>query len=203
MAQKMSITQALAELKLLRSRIESSYKGTQFVTLKTKRNDIDTESFSNKAKSSVQSFISLIRRYSLIKSAIAVSNATVRVNIAGVEYTVAEAVERKRIVEFEKTFLQTLKAQLNQVKTAHDQEQRNVQERLDSLLMRELGKDSKTNVEVVNSFTESFMRNNRVEIVDPLKLNDYIKQYEADIDTFSTNVDWILSESNGVNYIQV
>ena len=199
----MSITQALAELKLLRSRIESSYKGTQFVTLKTKRNDIDTESFSNKAKSSVQSFISLIRRYSLIKSAIAVSNATVRVNIAGVEYTVAEAVERKRIVEFEKTFLQTLKAQLNQVKTAHDQEQRNVQERLDSLLMRELGKDSKTNVEVVNSFTESFMRNNRVEIVDPLKLNDYIKQYEADIDTFSTNVDWILSESNGVNYIQV
>ena len=201
--QRMSITQALAELKLLRSRIESSYRGVQFVTLKTKRNDIDADNFSKRAKSAAQSFNDLMSRYSKIKSAIVVSNATVNVKVAGSEYTVAEAVERKRTVEFEKQFLQTLKAQLTQVKNTYDIEQRSLQERLDKLLMQELGKESKTNIDVVNSFTESFMRNNKVEMIDPLKLGDYIKERESEIESFLTNVDWVLSESNGVNYINV
>lgn len=201
--QRMSVTQALAELKLLRSRIESSYEGTKFITLKTKRNDVDVDAFERRAKASAQSFEDLLSRYTRIKSAIVVSNATTRVKVAGVEYTVAEAVERKRTLQFEKDYLNTLKAQLRDATNAYDVEQKALQERLDRLLLQELGKEAKTNVDVVYQFTTSFLKNHKAELVDPLKLSDYIRAREKTIEEFQTNVDWTLSESNGVAFIEV
>lgn len=199
----MSVTQALAELKLLRSRIESAYEGTKFITLKTKRNDVDTEAFSRNAKSAAQSFEDLVSRYSKIKSAIVRSNATTTVRIAETTYTVAEAVERKRTVEFEKSYLRTLKTQMNVAKTMYETEQTALQERLDRLLLQELGKEAKTNVDVVNSFTESFLKNHRAELVDPLKLSEYIAAREKTIQDFETTVDWTLSESNGTTFLEI
>lgn len=203
MAQRMSVTQALAELKLLRSRISSAYQGTEFIALKTKRRDIDVEAFSRRAKAAAQSFEDLVSRYSKLKSAIVRANATTTVKIADKEYTVAEAVERKRTVEFEKDYLRTLKSQMNSAKTACESEQNALQERLDRLLLQELGKEAKTNVETVNSFTESFLKNHRAELVDPLKLSDYIAAREKAIQDFETTVDWTLSESNGTTFLEI
>lgn len=203
MTQRMSITQALAELKLLRSRIDSSHDGIQFVALKTKRNEIDTEAFSKRARSAVQSFNDLMARHNRIKSRIVQSNATTRVKIAGTEYTVAEAVEYKRMISYKTDMLSKLKSQYTQAKAQYDAEQKALQERLDRLLLQELGKESRTNVEVVNNFSDTFMKNNRPELIDPLKLADYVREQEKEIEEFRTNVDWVLSESNGTTFIEV
>lgn len=195
--QQMSITQALAELKLLRKRLDSCTSNAKFVTLKTKTRPVDVDEFSRNARANYQSFKDLLNRYNRIKAAIVASNATARVNIAGREYVIAEAVERKRSLEMEKELLRVMKNQWEDTTEAAEVHQQAQQERLDKLLLQELGKDSKTSVDVVQSLTESFMRNNKAEVIDPLGLEARISEMTRELEDFETNVDWVLSESNG------
>jgi hypothetical protein len=70
-------------------------------------------------------------------------------------------------------------------------------------LQSELGKDVKTNPETITSLTNSFRENNKVELVDPLDLGAKVSSLEEELDAFETNVDWVLSESNGKTVIEV
>lgn len=192
----MSVTQALAELKLLRKRLDKQRDAT-FVTVKTKTRDVDVEEFSRHARSAYQSFQDLLLRYNKVKSAIVVSNATASVNVAGKDYSIAEAVERKRSIDLEKALLKQMQTQWKEVTNEIMVHQRVQQERLDKMILQEVGKDSKTSVEVINALTDMFLRNNKAELIDPLGLEKRITEFSKDIEEFETNIDWVLSESNG------
>jgi hypothetical protein len=60
-----------------------------------------------------------------------------------------------------------------------------------------LAKDAKTNVEVIQQLTATFLAQNKATIVDPLNLADLIRTMTESIENFETKVDYILSESNG------
>jgi ribosomal protein S13 len=167
-SQQMSITQALAELKLLRKRIDHVLDDARFITLKTKTRQLDVEGFNKTARASYQSFQDLLNRYNRIKAAIVVSNATALVAVAGKTYTVAEAVERKRSIETEKRCLYLMREQFTEVKDQYEAHQKAQQDRLDRLVMQEIGKDNKTSIEVVTQLSATFMESNKAEIVDPL-----------------------------------
>jgi hypothetical protein len=201
-AQQMSISQALVELKLLKSRI-SKCKNVDCITVKTKTKTVDVADFTKSAKANLQSYKDLLNRYNVIRSKVVVSNATTRVSVAGFEYTVAEAVERKRSIEMEKDMFCVLRSQFKHATAELESHQKAQQERLDKLLLQELGKDSKTNVDVVDALTETFLKNNKAELIDPLGLQEVIANMEKSIQDFESNVDWVLSESNGRTQIMV
>jgi hypothetical protein len=192
-----SVTQALAEIKLLRDRIDSALSDSEFMMVKTKKSLVDADKFGTQARASYQSFNDLVARYNKLKSAIVISNATTRVTIAGKEYTVAEAVERKRSIKFEEKLLQKMKEQYYQTNKEYNAHLEAQQARVDRLLSQELGKDSKTSVEVVKALSETFLAENKAELLDPLKLGDKIKLLTEEIRSFETTVDYTLSESNG------
>jgi hypothetical protein len=198
-----SVTQALAEIKLTRSRMENALDQTFFIKLKKKRDMMDVARFSKEAVSSFQSYTDLVKRYNTLKSAVVQSNAVTTVSIAGNVYTVADAVERKRTVEFDKQLLTVLQTQYDKVKTEYDQHMITEQARVERLVTTELSKDNKTNVDVVNQLTETFLAQNRAEILDPLGLADQIRDLKRSIEEFETQVDWVLSESNGKTLIQI
>jgi hypothetical protein len=164
---------------------------------------VDVADFTKNAKASLQSYKDLLNRYNVIRSKVVVSNATTRVSVAGVEYTVAEAVERKRSIEMEKSMLGVLRSQFKTATADIESHQKAQQERLDKLLLQELGKDSKTNVDVVDALTETFLKNNKAELIDPLGLQEVVTNMEKSIQDFESNVDWVLSESNGRTQITV
>lgn len=201
--QQMSITQALAELKLLRKRVEKTLVGAKFVTYKTKSKQVDVEEFTRSAKGSYQSFRDLMNRINSLKSAIVMSNASSTVVIGGKTYSIAEAVERKRSIEQECNLIECMKRQWVDITAEVERHQEQQQARLDKMLLQELGKDSKTSVDVVNSLTEAFLKNNKADLIDPLNLEQTIKTISDELDAFRTNVDWVLSESNGRTIIQV
>lgn len=198
-----SVTQALAEIKLLRNRIEAVLEDASFTCLKTKKTLLDADRFAVQARASYQSFTDLVARYNKLKSAIVISNATTRVTVAGKEYTVAEAVERKRSIKFEESLLRKLKQQYLDVQQKYKDHTATEQMRVDRLLSNELGKDSKTSVDVVKALTETFLAENKAEILDPLKLSSRIQELTEEIENFETTVDWVLSESNGRTLITV
>ena len=192
-----SISQALAELKLLRKRIQTATSNSVFTVLKKKRDLLDVPRFTADAQASYQSYKDLLNRYNSIKAAIVLSNASTRVSIAGTEYTVADAVERKKTIEMEKNMLHQMQMQFDKVKNDYDSHTSSENARVERLIQTELGKDSKTNVEVITQLSETFLAQNRAEIVDPLNLAKEIAVLNKTIEDFETKVDWVLSESNG------
>jgi hypothetical protein len=193
----MSITQALARLKLMRKRIDNTIDEAEFIKMRTKKSSFDIEEFSRHAKGSYQSFNDLVKMYNKMKAAIVVSNATTTVNIGGKVYTVAEAVERKRSIEFEKRLLDMMKMQYNEVKRSYEAHQASELARVERLLSVELGKDAKTNPDTIKVLSDSFLAENKATIVDPLHLETLIKSTTEEIEMFETTVDYTLSESNG------
>ena len=199
----MSITQALAELKLLRKRLDSGLYSVQWTQVSTKTSPVNVDKFTTAAKASLQSYTDLYKRFVGLKTAIVRANATTQVKVGSWEGSIADAIEYKRSIEFKKSLLDSMKEQLTQVRVQYDQEQSRLNDRLERLLTSELGKDVRTNPETITALTNTFRENNRVELVDPLDLATQIKQLEDEIDSFETNIDWVLSEANGRTMISL
>jgi hypothetical protein len=195
MTTTVSVTQALAEIKLLRKRIEGDTLAS-FITVRTKKKSV-RDTFAREASSSLQSHRDLLSRYNLFKSAVVLANATTQVQIGGKTYTVADAVERKRSISFEKALLKEMELQYNNVQKelkAHQEEQ---QERLDALLQKAVTGDRvASSPEAVDSLTKLFLKENAAELVDPLDLATKIKELRRTIEEFESEVDFRLSEAN-------
>ena len=214
MAVQMSITQGLAELKLLDKRIVKLV-GTSdgryttegpcfaFVDLMTKTKPIDIERFKKEALANYQSFNDLLKRRDTIKRAIILANASTQVKIGAWTGTVAEAIEQKSSIKYRATLLASMKRQVEEVMSRLQTETSELQGRLDRLLSSEMGKDVKTNPETVDALSRSFTENNKIAMVDPLDSSKLIAHLEEEVDGFATNVDWVLSEINGKTIITV
>jgi len=203
MPQTMSITQALAELKLLDKRIQKATDSVQWADVKTKSHPVDVEKFSRTAHAEYQSFLDLVKRRDTLKRAVVSSNANTHVKVGTWEGSVAEAIEYKTSIFYKKRLLDIMRAQLLTAKAQFKVQQENVDERLEKLLHSELGKDVKTSPETITALTNSFRDNNKVELVDPLDLSQKTNELEEEIESFETNVDWVLSEVNGKTTIQI
>lgn len=198
-----SISQALAELKLLRKRIQNVTNSSEFTVLKKKRDLLDAQRFTADARASYQSYKDLLARYNAIKAAIVLSNAGTSVSIANVTYTVADAVERKKTIELEKDMLKNMQGQYERVKREYETHVAGENARVERLIQTELGKDAKTNVDVITQLSDTFLAQNKAEILDPLSLGQEIATLNKSIEDFETKVDWVLSESNGKTTISV
>ena len=203
MAPTMSITQALAELKLLDKRINKALGNVTWADVKTKSHPVDTEKFAKTVRAEYQSFTDLVKRRDTIKRAVVTANATTRVKVGSWEGTVAEAIEYKTSIFYKKSLLDAMREQLLTAQGRFKTQQESVDDRLEKLLHSELGKDVKTSPETITALTNSFRENNKVEIVDPLGLSERTKELEEEIEEFETNVDWVLSETNGKTLIEV
>jgi len=200
---QISVSQALAELKLLRKRIQTATNKSTLIVLKKKRDLLDVGRFSMEAQASYQSYKDLLARYNAIKAAIVQSNASTTVSIAGTQYTVADAVERKKTIALEKDMLSRMQHQFEMVNQEYTNHTNAENVRVERLIQTELGKDAKTNVEVITQLSETFLAQNKAEIVDPLNLAKEIAALNKSIEDFETKVDWVLSESNGRTTINV
>jgi hypothetical protein len=198
-----SVTQALAELKLLDKRIQKALDYVTWADVKTKSHPVDTDKFSKNVHAEYQSFLALVQRRDAMKRAVVTSNATTRVKVGAWEGTVAEAIEYKTSIHYKKRLLDKMRDQLFTAKSQFTTQQEAVDSRLEKLLHSELGKDVKTSPETITALTNSFRENNKVELVDPLDLSSRARELEEEIESFETNVDWVLSETNGKTMITV
>jgi len=209
----MSITQGLSELKLLDKRINKlvgaeRYNEVQtpcfsFIDVSTKTKPIDADRLKKEAMANYQSLNDLLKRRDTIKRAIILANSTTQVKIGNWTGTVAEAIEQKSSIKYKQTLLFCMKKRMEDVNTRLTEEKAELEQRLDRLLSSEMGKDVKTNPETVSALTKSFNESNKVVLVDPLDAAKLISQMEDEVENFATNVDWVLSETNGKTIITV
>jgi hypothetical protein len=200
----MSVTQALPELKLLDRRIEKVTETIQsWCKVAHNGAPVDKDKHKKETEANLQSFTDLLKRRDAIKRAVILSNAKTPVKVGTFEGTVAEAIEYKYSIRVKRDLLSNMKECLQAKRAEYEQQKSNVDSRLERLLQSELGKDVKTNPETITALTNSFRENNKVELVDPLDLAAKIATLEEELDSFETNVDWVLSQSNATTFIEV
>ena len=204
--QTMSIHRALAELKAYDDRIQRAME-MDFVIANKKSNDKikgkTVDEYKQKVKGGFASYFALTENQRRIKAAVVRSNAATRVKIAGVEYTVAEAIERKAKIRHDETFLLVLKQQFKAQNDKVDRENEALREKLESYLQSILGEKDKRVAEDIATHTKAFDERNKYELIDPCDIAKQIETLEQTVTSFKTEVDYVLSESNATTFIDV
>lgn len=207
---KISITEALNELKLYDSKITKAIINATFCGAAKKSSDkvgvVKKDEFGERAKASYQSVTDLIANRNALKSAIVKSNAVTEVTIADKTMTVAEAIEHKNSIEYDETLLSEMKRQYTNATTTVDKENKKVDAQIDKLLETFTGRDSdkKLDKEAMSAISDPYREKNEFEFVDGIgNMYEKIQKLEADIDAFKSNVDTALCVSNSLTMIEL
>lgn len=205
---KLTLHRALTELKTIDDRIEKAIDSIE--PIGSKQNDklvngfYKQEDFEEKAKSTYQSIIDLIERKNKLKCAIVDANAVTKVKVAGKEMTIADAINFKLLIDYEKDLLEQLKVQNQEVKSGIEKKNAQVEQNALQLAQSALQKD---NVKISDNdaiaITEPYIKKNSYELVDPLKIETKIQELEEEITNFESDVDSTLSEVNAVTVIEI
>lgn len=207
MAELISITRALSELKVLDARITKlSSRPVVFRKVAGKvanQQGVTVEDLEKNVRADFQALNDLINCRTKIKSAIVSSNAATKVTIGSKTMSVAEAIELKTSIATKEFLLHNLRSQYANVNSQIETQNAEASRRLDQMLEANLGKDRKVDEADYNAIAVPFMKKNEASMVDPLDVNSVIKQLEVEIDEFKMNVDFALSEVNAMTKIEV
>lgn len=211
--EKMTIHNALAELKTLDARIEKAIRETPYVLAAKhsaeKINGMSIADFKAQIKSCYQKATDLIARRDAMKRAVVLSNANTKITIGGNEYTVAEAIEMKNHgIEFKERLLNAMtyaynNAQNDLSRNSGDSLERKAEQYVLAVIQAQ-PKDSKMTVDsdAMQSLRKTYIENNTYDLIDPLGVANVIKSLEDEINKFNTEIDAALSCSNALTVIE-
>lgn len=205
----MTVHKALAELKVLDSRINDAILSGDFVI--TKKNNQDTvkgktvEQFKSKATEAFQKASDLIRRRNAIKNAVVVSNANTTVKIGDKDYTVVEAIERKNHgMDYYVQLRDVLRQQFAKQKSELEKHNASLQQKAEQFVTGLMGgREVKTDSTEYISAVDTYIKSNTMTLLDPLGIEKKIEELDDMINTFLPEVDAALSVSNAVTTITI
>jgi hypothetical protein len=203
----MTITRALAELKLLDKRITKLTSESRFMTTTSKKDQAFNEkTFVASSKAHLQAILDQVERRNKIKRAIIHQNAQTVVKVGGKQYTVAEAIDMKASLPYVKNLLDRVRAERLTAQSTADMANAQMEERLQNLLLSALGSAAKTGTQdptAAASIAQPFREVNVTRVVDPINAEQLIAKLEAMVDQTESELDFTLSESNAVTHITI
>ena len=202
-----SISQALAELKLLDKRINKSIQGLNPVDrikgkCKITNYNGTIDDFIANTKSQHQKINDLIVQRNKIQTAIMFSNSIIKVKVAGEEMTVIEALAKKDIINYKRNLYNRLRSSYIDTTDTIRRENELVEARLQKLLETSLGNKDKSETDI-KAISEPYNETNLYKLVDPLDTARLLTDLDSEIDDFEHNIDYILSESNAKTKITI
>jgi len=208
--EKMTIHKALAELKIIGDRINSSISTATFIKANKhsneKINGVSINEFKSQIQGNWEKSNDLIKRRNAIKRAVVLSNATIKVKVGIDEFTVAEAIEMKNTgMQYKKELLNQLNRQyVEAIRITEKENGETLQSKAENYVIGLYGsKEGKVNTEEIENTKKQFIVNNTFELVDPIKVREKIDALEKEISEFETEIDSCLSVSNSLTEIVI
>lgn len=204
----MTIHRALSELKLMDSKIQKQTQEIMPVGIRQKdklvNGFVSLEDFTKSAQSKFDSVLELIKRKTTLKSAIVEANGKTKVKVADKEMTIADAINKKSILVYQKQLIDKLKSELQRHTGSLNKNNETIAQNVQNLLVAALGKDKATWKESdVTSIQKPYQEANEFHLVDPLGVQKQIDILEKEVSEFEAEVDAVLSEINAVTIIEV
>lgn len=210
MTETMTVHKALAELKLLDSRIEKAIAEGVYCAANKHSNDkiggVPIDDYIKIMQGGYDRATDLINRQVAIKRAVTLSNATTKVEISGAEYTRAEAIWMKNHgMEFYKTLMNAMQKHYDKAQVQINLENgKDLEQRAEQYVTAIYGqKEGKTNTADIEKVKADFLKSNQYELVDPLHVLYKIEDLEKKINDFMAEVDSALSVSNALTEITI
>ena len=119
--------------------------------------------------------------------------------------TVAEAIERKNSIDYDRGLLLELENQYNDATSTVISNNKRVDAKVDELINTLVGKDSskKLSKEDQEAVERPYRDKNEYELVDPIGIYNKIVALENEIDEFESNVDTALVLSNATTFVEL
>ena len=205
---KISITRGLSELKVLKNRYDREIREAKLIGVSVAGKMVSPytsyapKDFEEQAKSGFQSLTDLEKRIIQIKTKIDQSNFITKVKIADREMTVLEAIEMKNFIDLKEQRLLLLKQQLKSARNSFEEAEKKNRERIEKNVADQTAagtKDATLEAKIKASIESLYP----VALVDPIKVDEEIKKEEKFLEEFKKEVDFVLSESNSLTYIEI
>ena len=196
MGEKMLITQALTEKETLQDEICRLIQESKFCFAdticereeKTRQKKLDEAEFSRNAQEVFEKIQEKIRRYYQIEEAIIVSNAKVKIHTQAGDFTVAGAVSLRNRLRGKSAYQNSL-FEVDMERKMDQEYTRSVQQ----------VKNLNLPLDVVNDF----LKENTMELVDPLDIKTLIDENEAKRNALLSELDTRLKVSNATTFIEI
>ena len=205
--EKMTVHRALAELKNIDSRIYKLI--SQFVPCisnkhsNTKINGIPINEFTDKMKSDYKSIRTLINRRNAIKKAVSLSNAVTEIEVDGIKYRVAEAIEMKNHgMDNYNHLLKHITSRMAECISIIDKNNSTLDKRADDYIIGLYGSRDKVTGEDAQSTRKAYIDANIYEMIDPIDVNKITDELRSKSDNFMAEIDAALSVSNAITEIE-
>lgn len=206
----MNVHQALAELKMMDKRIEAATREPEWVITNkhsnTKINGVEVKDWIEDIKSKYRKVLDLIRRRDAIKRAVVNSNAVTKITVAGKEYTVAEAIDRKNNgVQYQKNLVLRMNHDYVMAKSSADRANGSELERRadDHVRIMFGNSDMKGSSQEAVRVRNEFIQGQTTDILDPIGVVAEVEKMNEEVNDFLMNVDAALSVSNALTVITV
>lgn len=205
--EKMTVHQALSELKTLDNRIDKAIREAKFASSKksiaTTVSNMKVDDFKKQGKSQLQSINDLFARRDAIKSALVLSNAQTSVTVGGETFTIAEAIYKKDSLKSEKLLLTKL---ANTVQQVHDRvalENETLSDNALKYAQEIAGNKDKLDPSMLEAMTKLYKQERAVEVVEGFDVRKEMEERYNKVEEFLSTIDFRLSESNTVTLIEI
>lgn len=213
--EKMTITKALSELKVLGNRITAEIRSATFcnVSKHTMRtlNGKNITDVKAEMQGSYDKIVALINRNNAIKKAVNKANASTIVSIGGEQMTVAEAIYMKQTgIDYMKALLNTMTTQYTNTQSLL---QNNNGEKLtracETYIVSLYGTNSSNNtissemVETINAARAKYINENTFDLIEGIDTKKAIEDLKNKIDSFEAEVDAAITVANATTEIEI
>ena len=200
---KMSITRALAQVKLIESKLGRAFAGFD-VEINGKLKyfpNFTTEQFEKEALVEVNSFEDLFKNRLKIKSAIARANIDTKILLLGTEYSIIELIDLKNSSQYKKNVYTNLINNYNKCKSDIINQDVKIENEVSKQV--EVANSNKTQVskDLTTTLTETYKTLWGGKIIG-LDINKISKEKE-DLYKLVAEIDMVLSEINSKTEIEV
>ena len=213
--EKMTITKALSELKVLGNRITAEIRSATFcnVSKHTRRtlNGKNITDVKAEMQGSYDKIVALINRNNAIKKAVNKANASTIVSIGGEQMTVAEAIYMKQTgIDYMKALLNVMTAQYANMQSLL---QNNNGEKLtracEAYITGLYGASNNSNtvsdetVEAINAARAKYIEENTFDLIEGVDTAKTIENLKNKIDAFEAEVDAAITVANATTEIEI
>ena len=214
---RLLVTQALDERDLLVKKINDKIQAASFADV-VKHNEeqvynrrLSREEFKKEAESAYQQITDLIERYNRLEAAIVESNANTYIETSYGRFSVAGAISlRNRMrgdvkfggaADFESTLLIKLKKNYHDCIDAMERKNRSLAETGEEMRLSILGRENKGRDERPLDVVESYIRENTMELADPLDIVKKMEQLQERKDKLLSELETQIKVSNATTFI--
>lgn len=198
---KMSLHRCIAEIKAIEEFMQT-LPSIAFVTLLRGEQTEESKAVKHAAQGNFDKVLAKLRNLANLKAARNKANSSVKITVAGAEYTIDEALARKANIVVEQRLLQQLKAQYSRNQQLSDAANVQVENEIQRTITSILSGRAAT-PEEIKAIRDSAEKSQKQSVLTFDGFDTKIKSLENDINKFVLEIDYTLSEANATNSVEV